>query len=381
MMSVMSYVCGIFLLLLAVAGIVTGVIFFVNGFHLGTFTKKIVDPDGSEKTIRLSISEAFEGMSPVEVIISYLPVLIPSGVLLITGLLMRLTNNRIMMLLFVIVGITCFSIEMLVMQQKEQPVAFIMAIAIMDAIGMSLCITEVVLAAKLMTLLLTAVAIMLLLSALVACRGRNSKKLLGVLLLAAGVFFTLALPRAFRDMGNPAHTSKDVKKVVDQVETFAEEIPSNAMDFAKGVGEAISGKASGNTNLPEKTETAEAETETEFDGVIDSAEELVAQTDFLEKIKESGISSWTYVSAGKEGEQYFWSNEVLYKYQDGTVHIVAKEVPQKVIVAGGNYYYLTNDLHLRKNGEDIAEHVSELRPTSDGEGVIYVYHGEEYTVY
>lgn len=379
MARAMSYIFGILLLLLAIAGIVAGVVCFFKGMRLLPFKKQTIDPNGDVTTVRISIEEVFEGTGPLEALILYLPVLIPSVVLLITGLLMRITNNRTMMLLFVIVGIIGFSLEMLVMQQKEQPIVFIMAIAIMDAIGMSLCTTEVVLAMKLVTLVLTAVAVMLLFSALVYCRGRDSKRLLLFLLLAAGVFLTLALPRAFRDMGNPARTSKDVKEAVDQIETFAEELPANAAEFANGIKEDISGKASGNTNLSDEVE--EGENETEFDGIVDSPEELVAQTDFLEKAEEAGISSWTYVSAGEDGEQYVWSNEVLYKYQDGTIETVASDVPEKIIVAGGNYYYLTKNLHLMRNGEDIADHVSDLRKSSDGKGVTYSYHGEDHTVY
>lgn len=298
---------------------------------------------------------------------------IPALSILVMGMLIRLTNNATGMMLFALV---VFLYMVYAIVRLNMVTIYLMEIPLPKLLvkGVFLVLTGIGLEGPFMSTICTlkpTTVIILVVGAIawwcsIFTFTRKPVKAIIAMVLAVAIF-AIGVPKAIEDTWKGENI---MRQTWEQATKGLKENKENR--------EALSpeGQDSGDTEENEEVY--------KFDGIIDSNEELVNETDFLDIAQAAGISTWTYVSNGESGEQYVWADGTIYVYKSGEIgeiSVLASEVPETVIVAGGNYFYTDSALYLYKNGEQIADHVTKLHKSADGKGVTYRYHGEDYTVY
>lgn len=281
----------------------------------------------------------------------------PALAVMVFGLLLLITKNRVCYMLFSFI-VFIYAFYAITRLFKVAHFWIAMALAAVMAIGLRGALVGAILVMRPLTILACAVAVLLFWISI--GYGKNRRVAILIVMLVIALTATgVALPMAFADT---LHPDDRMKKTVSEVKEAVEE--------AKEAKQSEDSAADSDEEVDVY----------EFDGVIDTTEELVNETGIVSAAKNAGIDGWTYIVS--EGNlHYIWSNDVLYVYDGNVINVKASEVPEDVVVANGNYYYTANNLDLYRNGEFVENHAVKLRRSSDGMGVTYKRLGEEKTLY
>lgn len=358
-----------------IAAVIVVIVFIVAAVLFTDVTALIISVVGSIAGIALrvclpfffDIEEDEEDQEVTDKLLLLLPVAVPTLATLISGWLMYASGQKTMTFVFCIISLGNLLFMLYSMKSKKEANWKILLVAIINMVGIAPNILVVVAAMRIMTILVTLLAFMMFSGTLFMTARKQFVKLLFSLTAGLLLLFFAVIPRGFEDMANPQREVEEVTEAMSNIEQVAS-------DVVVDVNEKISQVTA--------TPTPTATPSYVFDGVIDTEEELVKETNIKDVAKENGLDNWVYRCPDEDGNQYVWAKDTLFKFYpaEGKLESVATEVPENTCVAGGNFYYLNKRLELLKNGtEVVVDSVWKIEQV--GTEVHYHVGSNEYTIY